>query len=161
VAESALAEDDVQTAVMRSMVGAVRSEDRAKAALQLICDMRSAGAGHLYLAAAGSWVLGASRGEAPPDNLDVIVSEYVTQEQNRSETMTAMATGNVLDDVPDASTMRVGDTDYQLLLLSCVVEGVGQVAGVAAVAKGATSARNVKQGQLLSALARQLVVRSA
>jgi hypothetical protein len=46
-------------------------------------------------------------------------------------------------------------------LLSCVVDGIGQVTGVAAVAKGPTSTRNVKQGQLLSALARQLVARSA
>jgi hypothetical protein len=161
VESSALAEDDVQSAVMRSMVGAVRAEDRAKAALHLICDMRRAGAGHLYLAAGKSWVLGASRGEAPPENLDVIVSAYVTQEQNCSETMTAMATGNVLDDVPDASSTRIGDTDYQLLLLSCVVDGIGQVTGVAAVAKGPTSTRNVKQGQLLSALARQLVAGSA
>jgi hypothetical protein len=161
VESSALAEDDVQSAVMRSMVGADRAEDRAKAALHLICDMRRAGAGHLYLAAGKSWVLGASRGEAPPENLDVIVSAYVTQEQNCSETMTAMATGNVLDDVPDASSTRIGDTDYQLLLLSCVVDGIGQVTGVAAVAKGPTSTRNVKQGQLLSALARQLVAGSA
>jgi hypothetical protein len=161
VGSSALPENELQTLVMRSMVGAERAQDRAKAALQLICDMRGVGAGHLYLAAGNSWVLGASRGEVPPQNLDVIVRDYVTEEEHRSESMTAMLTGNVSDEAPDAASTRVGDTDYQLLLLSCVVDGVAQVTGVAAVAKGAKTAHNVQQGHLLSALAKQLLARSA
>ena len=68
-----------------------------------------------------------------------------------------MATGNVLDGVRDDSSARIGDTDYQLLLLSCVVGGVGRVAGVAAVATGETAVSDVKQDQLLTAIAMHLI----
>jgi hypothetical protein len=157
IVSSALAGDDVHSMVQRGMFGAERSEQRADVALNLICDMRRSRTGHLYLLSGESLVLAASRGEAAPENLAPLVHEYLVQEQNRSETMTMMATGNLLDEVPDASSTCIGDTTYQFLLLSCVVDAVGKVAGVAAVVADETRVRNVKQGQLLSALATHLV----
>jgi hypothetical protein len=156
IVSSALAGDDVPSMVQRSMLGAERSEQRAEVALHLICDMRRSRAGHLYLVSGESLTLASSRGEAVPESLAALVHEYLVQEQNRSETMTMMATGNLLDELPDASSTRIGDTTYQFLLLSCVVDGAGVVAGVAAVVADDTRVRNLKQGQLLSALASQL-----
>jgi hypothetical protein len=156
----ALAADDVHSTVLRSMVGALDTQQRAQAALQLICDMRGTSAGHLYLLSGDSLVLGASCGEEPPENLAGLVEDYLAQEQSRSEIMTAMATGNLLDEAPDASSARIGDTQYQLLLLSCVVEAVGKVAGVAAVPTGEMGVRNARQAQLLTELAKHLAANS-
>jgi len=47
--------------------------------------------------------------------------------------------------------------EYDLLLLSCVVDGTGKIAGVAAIACGEQRVRHAKQGQLLSALANHLL----
>jgi hypothetical protein len=148
--------DDVRSAVMRSMVGAVRAEQRAEAALELICDMRSSSVGHLYLSSGDTFALGASRGEAAPERLALLAREYLEEERSCSQSMTAMMPENL----PDDTSARIGDTHYQLLLLSCVIGGVGQVAGVAAVATGESAVRNVKQEQLLTALAMHLVATS-
>jgi hypothetical protein len=74
--------------------------------------------------------------------------------------MTVMASADLPDDVPDDSSVRIGEIDYRLLLLSCVIGEVGQLAGVAAVSGGEPAVSNVKQAQLLTAIAAHLVATS-
>ncbi|HKU43311.1 MAG TPA: protein kinase [Polyangiales bacterium] len=150
---------DVQTTVLRAMTGAARSHERAKRALRLLCEARAASGGHLYLIGQELPVLVASCGSVgDPGNLADHVREFLYQEQSRAETMTEIVTGTLLGEAEAAhSSARIGSTDYELLLLSCVVDGEGVVAGVAAVAKGERRVHYIKQSQLLNTLASHLL----
>jgi Protein kinase domain/AAA ATPase domain len=150
---------DVQTAVLRAMTGAQRSEDRAKRALRLLCEARAAAGGHLYLVGQDRPQLAASYGTVEsPGNLVDFVRDYLAQEQSRADTMTEIATGTLLGEAEAAqSTVSAGGADYELLLLTCIVEGEGVVAGVAAIVKGERRVHYIKQTQLLNTLAAHLI----
>jgi hypothetical protein len=154
---NSLASDDVHSVVMRSMARARRTEERASAALHLVCDARAANEGHLYLTSATGLVLSASRGGTPPESLAARVGEYLAREQTRSADMEEMATGELLEDDVDSSNVRISGVTYELYLLSCLVGAVGTVAGVAAVVTGEASLRSATQGQLLTVLAAHLL----
>jgi hypothetical protein len=55
------------------------------------------------------------------------------------------------------STIRAGGSDYELLLLTCIVDGAGVVAGVAALVKGERLVHYVRETQLLNTLAAHLI----
>jgi hypothetical protein len=150
---------DVQTAVLRAMTGAQRSEERAKRALRLLCEARAASGGHLYLVSQEHPQLAASYGATTdPANLADYVREYLTQEQSRADTMTEIATGTILGEMEAGqSTVSAGGIAYELLLLTCILEGSGVVAGVAAVVKGERRVHYIKQTQLLNTLASHLI----
>jgi hypothetical protein len=150
---------DVPTAVLRAMTGARRTEERAERALRLLCETRSATAGHLYVVTSAGLQLAASKGEASaPENLADLVREYLNQEQARAETMTEIVTGTMMaEESADLSKVRTGGVSYDLLLLASVVGGSGIVAGVAAIVEGEQRTRYVKQAQLLATLAAHLV----
>ncbi|HKP64830.1 MAG TPA: serine/threonine-protein kinase [Polyangiales bacterium] len=150
---------DVQTTVLRAMTGAQRREDRAKRALRLLCEARAAAGGHLYLVGQDLPRLAASYGAVTdPENLADFVREYLMQEQSHAETMTEIATGTLLAEVEAGqATVSAGGTDYELLLLTCIVDGEGVVAGVAAVVKGERRVHYIKQTQLLNTLAAHLI----
>jgi hypothetical protein len=150
---------DVQTTVLRAMTGAQRREERAKRALRLLCEARAAIGGHLYLVGQEHPQLVASYGPVGnPENLADFVREYLAQEQSRAETMTEIATGTLLAEIEaPQSTVSAGGSEYELLLLTCVLEGSGIVAGVAAVAKGERRVHYIKQTQLLNTLAAHLI----
>jgi hypothetical protein len=153
-----LASDDVQRTVLRSVGGMRRAEQRADAALKLICDTKGCAAGHLYLMSSTNLVLSASHGgSAPPQELLGLAREYLAQEQSNADTLTVMATSNLLEDVAEVSSVLLAGVRYEFVLLSCVVGAVGKVAGVAALVAGATRVRSTSQAQLFSALATQLL----
>jgi hypothetical protein len=153
-----LASDDVQRTVLRSVGGMRRAEQRADAALKLICDTKGCAAGHLYLMSSTNLVLSASHGgSAPPQELLGLAREYLAQEQSNADTLTVMATSNLLEDVAELSSVLLAGVRYEFVLLSCVVGAVGKVAGVAALVAGATRVRSSSQTQLFSALATQLL----
>jgi hypothetical protein len=153
-----LASDDVQRTVLRSVGGMRRAEQRADAALKLICDTKGCAAGHLYLMSSTSLVLSASHGgSAPPQELLGLAREYLAQEQSNADTLTVMATSNLLEDVAELSSVLLAGVRYEFVLLSCVVGAVGKVAGVAALVTGATRVRSSSQAQLFSALATRLL----
>ena len=150
----ALTSDDVQRTVLRSVGGIRRAEQRAAAALALICETLGCAGGHLYLLASNSPVLSASHGgSAPPVELLALVREYLSQEQQRAETLTVIATGNAPHDATDLSRALIGGAHYQLLLL---VGATGEIAGVAAMA-GTSRPRTGNQTRLFSALAGELL----
>jgi hypothetical protein len=55
-------------------------------------------------------------------------------------------------------TVEAGSVTYELLLLGCSVENVGQIIGVIAAAVGETRVRSAKQAQLLTAIAEHLAI---
>jgi hypothetical protein len=149
---------DVHSTVLNVMAGADQPADRARRALRLLCQTRDADNGHLYSVDDAGVFLTASHGklDAPPSLLG-LVDDYLRQERSRSETMTVFATGALSDDDAAQPSVHVAGLEYDLLLLSCVVEGAGTIAAVAAIACGKQRVRHAKQAQLLSALANHLV----
>jgi hypothetical protein len=154
---SMLTSDDVKSVVLRTMARSSQSEERAQAALQLICASRRASSGHLYLTSPMGLMLSASQGEfaAPPVIADV--REFLTCTREREEKIDEMATG----DLPEAgaldNSIQVGKTRYALLVLSCIVDDERKIAGVAAIAAGDTLIDGLRQAQLLDVLASHLL----
>jgi hypothetical protein len=148
---------DMKTIVSRTMARSQRSDERAQAALQLLCASRNASSGHLYLLSPGGLVLSASQGNlaAPPALAEV--REFLTRAQERVQDMDDMATGDLLADPAPGASLRVDGVEYELLLLSCVIDGVGRDAGVAAVAVSETPGDALRQAELLNALATHLL----
>ena len=150
---------DVDSMVALVMTGTQRVEERAQRALQLICDARAARTAHLYLLRkdgtpwrAASFGAGKS-GEA----LRLLVGEYIARELERHDAGTAVVTGTQVTEPESAPTASVAEVDYELHLLTCVVEGEGRVAGAIALDPGDQPVLNPIQGQLLAALAGHLL----
>jgi hypothetical protein len=156
VDSSAMDETDLQKLVSRTMTNQ-RIDERARKALQMICDSRAAGAGHLYLQVANDaqWVasLGA---DPPPAGTTDLVRDFIAQEEERADTMTVMATAGLQDSDDGSATLHVTGVTYEMLLLTCVVGGRGIVAGVALVS-AEKRVRSPKQAQLLTLLASHLL----
>jgi hypothetical protein len=151
--------DDVAGVVANALADAPDGAERARRALRLVCDARAARGGHFYLVEPNRLALIASHGpSAPPESLHAQVRQFLARERERSETLTVVATKSPLDDVAETGSIaELGGVVYDLLLVACVVENVGRVVGVIAVAIGEQRMRSANQGQLLAAVAAQLV----
>jgi hypothetical protein len=153
---------DVDSMVALAMTGTDRLEERAQRAVKLICDARAASAAHLYLVRKdGSPWRAASFGAARAGHeLLRQVRDYIEIEQEERQAGTVVVSGTQVHDGPAAHTTAsasVGGVDYELHLLTCVVDGEGRIAGAIALAPGEHSVFNPVQGQLLSALAAHLL----
>ncbi|HKU38619.1 MAG TPA: protein kinase [Polyangiales bacterium] len=157
---SVFTSQDMRSVVGRTMEKSGAGDQRARAALQLICASRVATRGHLYLRTATGLSLAASVGDQPPLPL-AQVQEFATRVQERAEDMDDMATGELLESPAPETLIAVGDVGYELLLLSCSVDDETRVAGVAAVANSGIAVDLVKQAQLLQVIATHLLEASS
>jgi hypothetical protein len=150
---------DVHTAVQRAMIGAQSVDERSKRALRLLCDIRAAASGHLYLLSPEGATLTATYGPNPaPEALIELVNDHAKQEQGRSEIMTEIATGTLLEEeLAVGSDTLIAGTRYDLVLLVCTVGGIRTVVGVAAFATDQPRARPMKEGPLLTMVATHLL----
>ncbi|HKU40524.1 MAG TPA: hypothetical protein VJR89_20330, partial [Polyangiales bacterium] len=150
---------DVHGAVLRAMAGAQHISERANRALRLLCDARGASGGHLYLKGPEGFALFASHVlSAPPEPLHMLAREYLLKQQTRTDMISEIATGDIESEEQDLGTsVRIEGIQYDLMLLSCAVGGVGRVAGVAAIAAGSQPALPLPQGLLLHTLATHLL----
>jgi hypothetical protein len=151
--------DDVSGVVAKALADAADCKERALRALRLLCDARASHGGHFYLVRPDGVTLVAShRLAAPPATLNAQVHEHLTHELERSETLTVVVTKTRIEDVVNTASMaEIGGVTYDLLLVAGVVQNVGRVVGVVALAIGDQRMRNANQGQLLAAIAAQLV----
>jgi len=147
----------LQTIVARNMTGMSGASERADAALSLLCASRNATIGHLYLCSDSELVLSASHGDVAGETLTAAASAVLEAGSERTEAISDMATGELEDD--SASTIvECSDVRYELLLLSCLVEGKNTPVAVAAVAVGDQVPDALKQAQLMQVLAAHLHV---
>jgi hypothetical protein len=151
---------DVDSMVALAMSGTQHVEERAQRALQLICDARAARAAHLYLLSKDGTLrraasFGATRSGKP---LLALVGEYVERELEQREAGTVLDTGTPVKSEPEsAATASVAGVDYEVHLLTSVVNGEGQVVGAIALDPGEQPVLSPVQGQLLAALAGHLL----
>jgi hypothetical protein len=144
-----------EAAFSRSLSASQSVEERALAALQLLCGARRTIAAHLYVNTPGGLVLAASQGSAAPPPLEAL-SKVVAGAHDRSEWLEDMATSVLLDDDP-VTMIRAGAQQYELRLLSCVIAGEVKVAGVAAIEAGAAAIPASRESALLHKLAMYLL----
>jgi hypothetical protein len=143
--------------VMSAMLTARDTDERARNALRITCISRGAREGHLYLVRGQEIALSASQGgSGAPDDLRLLVGDYIARERERSETMTVVATGDLEGAAELQSNVRIGSASYDLMLLSCVIGNTGHLVGVVAIAT-ADSRPRVQQSQLLASLAAHFV----
>jgi hypothetical protein len=134
-------------------------------ALRLICDARAAHVAHCYLLRDDELELVATFGpDGPPAALASGARDFLRVEESRAETKTIAATRVVSAAESQAESagerlLRVGDELYELMPLSCVVDGAGISVGVIALPlpPGAVPARRARQTQMLSAIASHFV----
>jgi hypothetical protein len=150
---------DSKSLVLRTMSKATRAEDRAHAALQLVCSSRSASAGQLYLTTSTGLTLAAAIG-GKPTILDLgPLYAYLARIEEREADMDDMSTGELTEEVAPSATLSLGAVTYELLVLSCMVDGQPKVVGIAAIEAGHGEYDAMKQAQLLQALASHLLER--
>ncbi|MEY4580435.1 MAG: hypothetical protein RL701_5138 [Pseudomonadota bacterium] len=149
---------DVMNTVARGMAGTRRLQERAHAALQLLCDSRHASAGHLYLQSPSGLSLSASFGAASAEPPREAVQAFLQRAQSHDAVMDDMETGALLDDAAVATHVAVGKGRCELLLLACVIDNVQHVAGVAAVAASDAAVDPLRSLHLLPSLAKHLLL---
>jgi hypothetical protein len=143
------------------MASSTDAKERAQAALTLICSPRAADRGHLLLHSARGLTLSASRGDSTPAPSTSAVESFLVRAQDREDALDEMATGELPATQAPATTLEVGQTCYDLFLLSCVKDDELYIAGVAAIAANDNAFDAVKQSQLLSTLAQHLLATGA
>jgi hypothetical protein len=79
--------------------------------------------------------------------------------EERAAHMDDRATGVLTEEVAPSATLIAGGSSYELLVLSCMVDGESKIAGIAAIAAGDGDYDAMKQAQLLQALASHLLER--
>jgi hypothetical protein len=141
------------------MKGASDRPGRARVALQLLCEARGAGSGHLYLNTGNELVLAASTADLRPD---IAMDEFVTR----------FWTEQITNDDPDTEIPLQGDADnsfgtvvwtdltgavHQPLLLSCVRDGTMMFAGVALLIPRQQGPRPVASMQVVAELGAYLL----
>jgi hypothetical protein len=151
-----IASDDERTVLERKPIAATR-EDRARTALDQICEANGVAAGHLYVLTSGVPVLAASRGAPTPDaSLATHIREYLTTLALHTAELDEMLTGELAEGEDAIRTIAAGGTEYTLLTLQCVRNDMGAVAGV--VALSGRSAKDYRtQTRLLQTIAASLL----
>jgi len=143
------------------MAQALNHEARAQTALQLLCTARGVSAGQLYLGDPDNLQLSASQGELPALPNTAQLAHLMRRAVQHEDALDEMATDALSDDaVANRSFVQLGDTEFELLLLSSMVDGIPTHAGVAVIATGADDMDPIRQSQLLSSLAAQLLMRA-
>jgi hypothetical protein len=154
VTERGASRTDLRSAVLQSMAGRRHTNERAHAALQLICSAHNAPSGHLYLASPAGVTRCASHGDGPPPIDLGELSAFIARAHDRASAMDDMTTGDLAEEEGDArSTVLVGDTQYELLPLTCVLGERNEIAGLVAVACGSEPLETSRSVQLLQILA--------
>ena len=124
--------------VEQVMDGATDPAERARRALQLLCEAQGARAGHLYLTSeAGLWWAASIASEPPGDELLRFASVYLRQELDASETATQLEGEAPAASVLTPSTSYWTDTmgqSLQVLSLPCPLSAKMAFAGVAVLA---------------------------
>jgi hypothetical protein len=148
---------DVQSAVQAAMSQAQQPESRSRKALELVCSASGSESGHLYWVGPQHVALAATfRTGEPPPELERAVETYLTQQRDRSEMLTTMATGALTENEFEQCTIQLAGTAYELVLLRSVADNVGQVTAVAAVVSQGAAGCSPQRPQLLAAVAAQL-----
>jgi hypothetical protein len=143
-----IASDEERT-VIEQKPSQVAPRDRARTALEQICQANDDAAGHLYLMTSDGLVLVASRGgRAPHDSLTTQIRAHITTLGPRTFVEPA--------DDDAVRIVDVGGTEYTLLTLQCVIDDVETVAGVVALARGGAKADRT-QTRLLETIAASLL----
>jgi hypothetical protein len=83
--------------------------------------------------------------------------DFLERSQERAADMDEMATGELSEEAAPALTLSADGVTYELLMLSCMVDGYSRVAGIAAVPAAEGSHDPLRQTQLLQALASHLL----
>jgi hypothetical protein len=154
---SSFASSDLNTFVSKTMARTRRAEERAQAALQLLCASRNTRAGHLYLASPAGLVLSASQGDPAPKPALEALREFLAQTRDHADEIDEMVTGELLEEATPSAIVQADGVSYALLPLVCLVEDESTVAGVAAIALSDAPVDVLRQGQLLNALATHLL----
>jgi hypothetical protein len=159
------AERRAESAPIHSMLPGAQTSlrddnERARSALRLVCDARSALGGHLYLMRAPGPQLVASLGIAPPpSSLGERVAERLALEHDTSEIATSIDHGALADRTSRAveTTAQAGGVSYELMPLTCVVAGTHRIVGAIALSSLAPQRAKPGQAKLLATLAAYLV----
>jgi hypothetical protein len=147
---------DSRSAVRAALANTQDASARYGFALRMVCQSRAARGGHLYLAARhGPQLVATHELSAPSERLAQCVREYLDEQSDQFDTQTVAVHGVPQLETTTALT-RVDGTDYELLLLSRVIEGGVEITGVVALAPGQHSSSNPRQWQLLAAIGEQL-----
>jgi len=146
---------DLLTIVARNMTGKSGTSERAEAALTLLCASRNATAGHLFLCCDSGLVLSASHGRTADDSLTNAALSFLEAGSARTEAISDMVTGE-LTEAPAATIFQCHGIRYELLLLSCLVDGKNTPVAVAAMPVSDAVPDSLKQAQLMQVLAGHL-----
>jgi hypothetical protein len=157
IQSSTFGTQDSKNLVLQTMTRSQRADERAQAALQLLCASRNASCGHLYLISADGLLLSASQGSPAPLPAVSEVLQFLTRTQDRAEDMDELVTGQLLEQSAPSALVQAEGTRYELLLLSRISESAEKIAGVAAIALSDTPVDALRQAQLLSVLATHLL----
>jgi tetratricopeptide (TPR) repeat protein len=151
--------------VKLALLGARDTSERALRALRLICDARAAHVAHCYLLQGFALEHIATFGpHEPPAALCALTRDFLRREESRAEIKTVAATRVVSAAESQSESraeplVRLGGELYELMQLSCIVEGRGVCVGAIALLlpPDAVPARPAHQAQILSAIASQFL----
>jgi hypothetical protein len=143
--------------------GSLAEAELRQRALRMLCDARDARGGHLYLVQPQpEGVQHVSSHALPPPNAELTaqVQAFVAGEPERSQPITATATGTLTGETSRMSTiMTVGIARFEIVPLSHLLDGADVLVGVAALAVSPNAKRPKHEPQLLAAIASYLLAR--
>jgi hypothetical protein len=142
-------------AVMRTMAQTQHGDERALAALQIICNARNVDSGQLFLAGRSGLILAAAQGQAPYAPVGE-VRAYVERLETQSKSLDDMDTDAEVSERTSATDFVAGGT-YVLLPLACAQNGVQRIVGAAAVMNTELAVDRMRENQLLNLIAAHLL----
>jgi hypothetical protein len=146
------------SAVQRSFAPTQSVASRLQSALQLICNARQVSDGQLFVCRAGGLQLAATQGNAPTLADLGPLQQLIGSATEHARQLEEMSTDELASSAKlEPAKLRVGDSELELLPLSAVVDGVRCFAGVVAIAVGSGAADELRERQLLSSIAAQLL----
>ena len=160
VGTSGLGSRELTTVISRSLASHRSTDERARAALDMICAAHASAAGHLFLITSSGPVHVASRVESSPStSLLAKVRSYVEWKCQRAKDMHDMLTGALDEDEAGTLVLSVQSAaaNYELLPLGCMESGRNLLVGIAVIEGSDTRTRNERQQQLLNAIATSLL----
>ncbi len=151
----------LETRVTASAVTSALSEARdpsecAQRALHLLCEVRGAPGGHLFVATSGGLQLAATSVTEPADDmLHRLLTDFWDQQMDDDEPETALVSGN--SHATQIWTNRNGTVFRPLLLIGTPRHGEQQVAGVALIQGHAGRSATAEERRILNAIADALL----
>ena len=159
IGSTGVAGRDLNTLITRNLALHRNARERARLGLEMVCAAHAAMAGHLFLITADGPVHAASLVETEPSaSLNERVSHFVERKRESADALDDMTTGE-LEEEQGTLVLSVTSTDasYELLPISCVVDAVSVLVGVAVIQVSEARPRNEHQLQLLNAIATSLL----